>query len=368
VDEIKFNALRTSKAFNFELRMHRLLILLMIWVTTDCFSQTGTGNFSFTQIPVSPLSAAMGGFQVAGFRGDVAQITDNPAFIDSAMHQSVSLSYLNYLSTINQASLAYAHRFDSLGFGSVYLRYLDYGTFQEYDETGVGLGEFTAVDYELGLSFARNYAKGFTYGATLKQVFSNMYRYFAYGVAVDLGGYYTSPSKNLSIGLTVDDVGMKLVDYTSGSNEWFPWSVNLGVTKKFAEAPLVFGFQYSDIQQWDLAQVDQNAIDDVVVDELTAEVTRPVVTLDNFARHLSANVMFVPSEKFNLFLGYNFRRRLELSIAERPALVGFSFGAQIKIKRFGIQYGITNYHLNGTSNHIGITTNLNAWYSRKTAS
>jgi len=39
----------------------------------------------------------------------------------------------------------------------------------------------------------------------------------------------------------------------------------------------------------------------------------------------------------------------------------------VKVKRFGIQYCITSYHLSGTSNHFGITTNLNEWYSKRKA-
>lgn len=358
---------RTSRAFTFEAPMKRILLAAFVFLPWLILAQPGRSTFSFTQIPVSPIGSALGGSQVAVFRGDVAQTVDNPAFIDSAMHGGVSLSYLNYLSSINQASLAYAHRFDSLGFGSAYLRYFDYGSFQEIDETGIELGQFKAVDYELGLSFARAYKHGITYGATFKQVFSNMYRYFAYGAAIDLGAHYTSKNGNLRLGVTADDIGLKLIDYTSGHHEWFPYSLNFGITKKFAEAPLIFAFQYSDLQRWDLAAVDQDALDDAKVNQLTGERERSIVTFDNFARHLSASVLFVPSEKFNLILGYNFRRRLELAISERPALVGFSFGAQVKVKRFGIQYCITSYHLSGTSNHVGITTNLNEWYSKRTA-
>ncbi len=347
--------------------MKRFLLAVFVFLPWVVLAQPGRSAFSFTQVPISPLASALSGSQVATYLGDVAQTVDNPAFIDSAMHGGASLSYLNYLSTINQASLAYAHRFDSLGFGSAYLRYFDYGTFQEIDETGIELGQFKAVDYELGVSFARSYKHGITYGATFKQVFSNMYRYFAYGAAIDLGAHYTSKSGNLMLGLTADDIGLKLIDYTAGHHEWFPYSLNFGITKKFAKAPLVFAFQYSDVQQWDLAAVDQDAIDDVKTDPLTGKDERSVFTLDNFARHLSASMLFVPNEKFNLFLGYNFRRRLELATSERPALVGFSFGAQVKVKRFGIQYCITSYHLSGTSNHFGITTNLNEWYSKRKA-
>ncbi len=111
---------------------YSLLVVFVFGVMTG-IAQNGNSAFAFTQIPISVVSAALGGSQVATWRGDVNQVSDNPAFIDSSLHQSVSLNYLNYLTTINQASIAYSRMFDSIGFGSMYLRYFDYGTFQGYD-------------------------------------------------------------------------------------------------------------------------------------------------------------------------------------------------------------------------------------------
>jgi hypothetical protein len=347
---------------------HLTLLLVSLLSAFQLAAQSGNTAYGFTRIPGSVVTSALGGSQVATYRGDLQQRMDNPAFIDSAMHQSVSMGYLNYLSTINQATLAYGHQFDSIGFGSAYLRYFDYGTFQETDEVGNELGQFKVIDYEIGVTFGRAYNEHFSYGVTLKQVFSNMYQYFGYGMGVDLGAHYHSSSGNFSAGLVARNLGMEIIDPTRSQRDPLPWGVDLAIAKKFDKAPLMFGLQYSDLLKWDLAANDLDAQNNTVEDELTGEVRRPVFTLDNFARHLSGSVAFVPSDRFNLMLGYNFRRRLELATAERPAMVGFSFGANIQLKRFGIQYAITSYHLSGASNHFGITTNLNEWYSRRKAS
>jgi len=328
-------------------------------------AQTSTTAYAFTRIPGSVITSALGGSQASDFRGDIAQRMDNPAFSDSTVHQAVSLAYLNYLSSIGQATLSYGHRLDSAGYISGYLRYFDYGTFQETDEFGNELGQFKVVDYEVGATCSRALTSQITYGVTLKQVFSNMYQYFGYGIAADLGMHYRSNSGNFAAGAVVRNLGSEVVDYTNGQRDAFPWSVDLALSKRFAQAPLMFGVQYNNLLRWDLAAVDQDAINNTVVDELTGEEERRILTLDNFARHLNASVSFIPSDRFNLMLAYNFKRRLELSTAERPALVGFSFGANVKLKRFGIQYAVTSYHLSGASNHFGITTNLNEWYARR---
>lgn len=343
-----------------------LLSFILLFPLCTLAQRTANGTFAISRIAISPLASALGGSQVASYNTDINQLANNPGLFDSTLHQAASLGYLNYLTGLNQASLAYGHLIDSIGLVSGYLRYFDYGTFQETDVSGNEIGQFKAADYEIGVSLTRVYDHRFSYGVTLKQYFSSMYQYFAYGVALDVGGFYHN-DKGFAAGLTIDDIGVKLVDYTGASNQALPFSMNVGMSKKFSKAPLRFGLQYNHLEQWDLAASDLDALGNVRVDLLTGTQQRRVVTVDNLARHLAVTAAFVPSETFNLMIGYDFRKQLELGTTERPGLVGFSFGAFAKIKRFGLQYAISSYHLGGTSNHVAITTNLAEWRTKKTA-
>lgn len=347
--------------------MIRNFLFAIILIPFHLQSQSSVnGTFAFTNVPVSPLSAALGGSQIASYAGDLNQLTANPALMDSVLHGSASLSYLNYMAGINQASLAGARMVDSLGVLSAYLRYFGYGSFTETDEAGNELRQFNAADYEVGLSLTRNHLSNFAYGVSFKQVFSSLYQHFAYGVALDVGGYYHSDDNGFTAGLTIDNLGFKLKDYTNNSAQvLFPVQMNIALTKKFAKAPLRFGLQYNNLERWDLASSDTDARNKLRTDPLTGEQTRKVVTFDNFLRHLIASAVFTPNEAFNIMLGYNFRRRLELSISERPGLTGFSLGVMVRVKRFNLQYAITGYHLNGTANHFALSTNLNKWYAKK---
>jgi hypothetical protein len=330
------------------------------------FAQVGrNANFYFGGIPVSAIATGLSTGSVSAYNTDLNQVASNPAFMDSTLDQSIALSYLNYLSDINQVSVAYGQFIDSVGFVSGYLRYLDYGTFQEIDEFGQEIGEFSSSDYELGLTLAKNYSDRITYGVTVKQLFSNLYKQFAYGIAADVGGYYSTP-KGLSFGVTLDNIGMRMVDYSGASFTWMRPSVNLGISKKFSKAPLQIGIQYNNLETWDLAANDIDQANNLTVDQLTGESSRRTFTFDNLARHLNVSVAFIPSKKINVFGGFNARRRLELAANQRPALVGFSIGTQIRVSRFYFQYSLSSYHLNGAVNHLGITTNLHDWYSKST--
>lgn len=348
--------------------MTRIISLFLLFIlSASCLrAQTGTTVYSFLKLPVSPISSSLGGSQVGSAQKDISLVADNPSIADSSMDQNLNLGYFNYVTNINQASIAYGRELKNIGFASAYLRYLDYGSFDETDPFGNKIGEFKVSDYELGLSFSSQLG-GFErlrYGVTFKQVYSAYYEQNSYGLGLDFGAHYTSADGLFTAGMVIDNVGGSLVDYSRDGSKAMPLNAKIGVAKKLKKAPLRFGIQYENIERWDLAAADADAQEITSTDEITGETTRRVLTLDNFARHLRATVEVLPSENFNILVGYNFRRRLELALNERAGLVGFSFGTYIKIKRIQLQYGLMSYSLGGTAHMLSISTNLREWYRK----
>ena len=296
--------------------MTRALVAIALLISTSITAQQANTVYNFLKVPASPIASALGGSQVATAQSDVSLTSDNPALGDSTFHDNLSLGYLNYVSNINQASVFYARDYDSIGIASVYLRYFDYGSFDEYDQFGNQLGTFRVSDYELGVSFSRPLHKvpGVRYGATFKQIYSNYYLNSSYGLGLDLGAHYTSKNGEFTAGVVADNIGFSVVDYTRSGSKPLPFNLKAGVAKKFKKAPIRIGVQYNNIQRWDLAEADVDAEEFANVDALTGDSTRRVFTVDNFIRHLSTSVEILPSENFNLFLGYNFRNRLELAL------------------------------------------------------
>lgn len=341
-----------------------LISILFLLSTSFAAAQTAGQNFGFTEIPISVSSAALGGNQLASNSQDVNQLSANPALLDSTLDKNLSITYLDYLSDIKQTTLSYAQFWKNKGLVSGYFRYLDYGTFLETDEFGNELKEFKATNYELGLNFTKSYTKRLSYGVSVKNYFSGMYGSFAYGVAFDFGGYYTD-NKGFTAGANVGNLGLKLIDNQGQGTDLLPINASIGLTKKFKRAPIRFGLQYNHLEKWDLAALDLEGRSNVEIDPLTGESERRILTLDNFARHMTFSVSIEPSDKFSLMSGFNVRRRLELAATQRPGLVGFSFGLQFKIKRFAFQYAVSSYYINSVSNHLSLSTNLNQWYSKK---
>lgn len=346
--------------------MVRLLIVFLLAFVSLRAQQAST-VYNFLETPASSLSNALGGSQVASAQKDVSMIADNPAIADSAMDNNLNLGYLNNVGNLNQATAFYSRMIDSVGMASAYLRYFDYGSFDETDEFGNQIGTFRVSDYELGLSLSRQLKvkKQIRYGATFKQVYSAYYGYWSYGIGADFGAHFTSKSGELTMGLVADNLGLSIADYTNSGVKPMPFNMKFGIAKKFSKAPIRLGLQYNHIERWDLASSDADAQLLVRNDALTGDSTRRVFTLDNFMRHLSASVEIVPSDGFNLIVGYNFRRRMELALNDQGGLSGLSFGVLIKVKRIHIQYALANYTLGATSHLFAVTTNLNEWYRKK---
>lgn len=321
-------------------------------------------NFQFTDIPVSPISTAQGMNSVVPVIQDPLQFVSNPAQFDSTLDKNVQISYLNYLTDINQTSIGYSHAIDSAAMVAGYFRFIEYGSFIETNEVGDEIGEFRTSEYELGMNLTKCYRQNWYYGATLKQLFSSFYQNFAYGLAIDVGGYYQSKD-GLIVGLTIDDIGARVLDVNQNGFNLMRPSANVGIAKRFAKAPLTLAVQYSNLETWDLAANDIDQSGNLTVDQLTGESKRKTLTMDNFARHVSLSAIVTPSDRFAIITGFDFRRRLELAASQRPALVGFSLGFQANVKRLNVQYGLSSYHINGSIHHLSISTNLNEWITKR---
>ena len=94
----------------------------------------------------------------------------------------------------------------------------------------------------------------------------------------------------------------------------------------------------------------------------TGEVKKSPLSGANLMRHVIIGADIIPHENFYLTLAYNHNRKKELAVNGRGA-AGFSFGAGLKIKRLRFNYGFASFFASGTSHHIGISTNLNEYFS-----
>jgi len=220
------------------------------------------------------------------------------------------------------------------------------------------LGEFTAKDMAINIIYARPLTANITVGGTLKPIYSAYERYSSFGLALDAGISYNNPTHLFSAGLTVKNIGTQLKGYYSDENgqhyESLPLNIQLGVTKKLAHAPFRFSFNLHNLQRFDLNYLNLNQST-----TNTTSNSSDIGFIDMAFRHSVIGLEFVPSKSFYIAASYNHRRHQELKMNGFKSMAGFSFGGGIKLYKFQIGFGMSQFQVGNYSYQFSISTSLN---------
>lgn len=316
----------------------------------------GENTYQFLELTNSARMAALGGTQIAiADSGDLNLAYTNPSMLHSEMANRILVNYVNYLTDINYGYVSYARSYEGIGNFAVGMHYINYGKFDEATETGELTGStFNAAEYALNLIYSNSY-KRLNYGANLKPILSSFESYQSIGIAADFGANITSKTGHTTVALVARNVGTQITTYyENGNRESIPFNLQVGISKRLVHAPVVLSATMQHLNHWDLASPDEEP-------DFSSETIydRKESFLKQTMRHMVLGIEILPSENFILRAGYNYQRRQELLFEDKASLVGLSAGFGIKIKRFRLDYGISRFHLAGSSNLFSLSINLN---------
>jgi len=334
-----------------------LLFIGLILSPLFAKAQLGGNNvYRFLNLPNAARVGALGGNIISVFDDDLNLSLANPAVLNQSMARQITLNYVNYFTDIGYGFAGYAHNFEKYGTFASHIQFMNYGDFERRDATGELIGNFTAGEYAINLQYSKQLDSLFRMGVTTRFIYSSLESYTSYGVAVDVGFLYHNPKIQLTIGAVARNLGRQLKTYGASNNESLPFQLDFGISKKLKNAPLRFTLTTENWQTWDLSYIDPTLVGRT--DPLTGQAIP--VEEPNFGdilmRHVVTGVEVLLSKNFHVRVGYNYRRRAELSIDDRPGLVGFSWGFGLKISKLHISYGSARYHLAESSNLFSITT------------
>lgn len=344
----------------------RLICLCFFFLSAPLlYSQSGGNNiYEFLNLAVPARVASLGGNLISVKDNDLNLSFQNPSLLDSTMHNSLSLSYIDYFTDIRYGYAAYARTYKGIGNFSAGMQFLDYGSFTAAAVTGEITGQFSASEYALNLGYSRPLDSMFSVGATLKTIYSKLDEYLSLGNALDIGGIYNNNRRNISAALVIKNIGKEWKTYHI-VHEPLPFEIQMGVSKKIPHAPFRVNFTLIHLEKWNLTYVDPTV---PTVDPITGDpIVKSKLSIfgDKLARHFVFGGEVLLTKNFNLRVGYNYLRRQELKLETRSGIAGFSFGFGLKIYKFNLSYGFAKYHLAGGPNHFTISTNLSDFYTRK---
>jgi len=346
------------------------LVLVLAFIFIGLFSSAqigGNSTYQFLNVPVSSRVSAMGGSALS-IRDDDPNLTlNNPSLLTQPMSSSVTLTYLNYFADINYGYVSYIHDFKKWGTFSGGLNYIDYGKFLETDAGGNEFGNFTAGEYAFVLGWGKSIDSLFSIGVNLKPIYSNLYEYHSFGLAMDLAATYYNPKSNIGASVVVRNIGSQLTTYVEGAErEPIPFEIQAGVSKKLKYVPIRLSIDLVQLQNWNLAYNDSTYLTNTnkkLTDEEKAERNQTSIWSEAF-RHVVVGTEIIPSKSFSVRFGLNIKRRAELGLDDRAGLAGLSWGLGFRIKKFYFSYGSARYHLAGSSNHFTVTTNIGDFYRK----
>jgi len=328
-----------------------ILLILSIFSCAGLLAQAGTGVYQFLDLPVSSRLAALGGINVSLCDNDINFAFQNPALLTKETNNMIGLNMANYLADIKFGSAMYSHNIDNKNYLALGMEYVDYGKFRYADEINTEndvITYFTAKDMVLNAIYARPITKNITVGGTLKAIYSAYERYSSFGMALDAGVSYNDPVLFFSAGLVLKNMGTQFKGYYSDDYgqhfEVLPFNIELGASKKLSHAPFRFSVNLHNLQHWDLSYITDD---------------KDVKFIDMAFRHTILGLEFLPGKNIYLAASYNHRRHQELKMDGFKSMAGFSFGGGIKLSKFQVGFGMSQFQVGNYAYLFSISTNLN---------
>ncbi len=326
------------------------------------YGQTGGENiFPFLDIAYNARSGALGRSFITALDKDVNMGVNNPALFNPEMHNTIGFNQALLAGGIHHGMIAYARNFKGIGTGAAHLRYVSYGQMDRMDVAGNKIGTFSAGDFVLGAGLGHEISPVLRIGANANVIWSQLESFSSLGVSVDFAGVYHDEDKRTTVAAVVRNVGAQLITYTD--HERTPLNANpmIAVAHKLAHAPFRFSVVAHSLNRWDLSYNDPNAIP--TVDPLTnEEIPVPQASFgEKLGRHFIYQVEVLAGDLLRIRGSFDYQRRREFVVQNRPAMAGFSFGLGMNFQRFSVDYGLVVFSSAGFNNLISLTTNFDKW-------
>lgn len=348
--------------------MNRLLLPLLFLIPLCLSAQIGGDNvYEFLNLANSPRITALGGNLITLRDDDLSVAAQNPAALNPAMHLALTFNHNFHLAGIQNGYFAYGHymkKWQTTFHAGV--QYVDYGDFQWTDETGLDLGTFKASDNAIFIGAGREVYEKLSVGANMKVVLSQLESYNSVGLLGDLSATFSDTARRFTATLAFRNFGGQLSTYEPENRESMPYDVQIGISKRLRYLPFRFSVIYHNLHRWNILYDDPNSEETLLfLGQDQSDQGNPFV--DNLFRHFIFNGEFLFGKKENLRVqvGYNHLRNRELSVDNFRSLAGFSFGLGLKIKQFRVEYGRGIYHLAGSLHHLGISTSIREFTTKK---
>lgn len=191
------------------------LLLLAAWIIpaqSQEVTKVGTTAAKFLNIPVGARATAIGG-AFAAIANDATAAYWNPGALSRLDQNELYFMHSNYFADINLEYLSAVFPWE--GFGTIGLSLTSLNMAEMLvttvdDPEGLSGATFDAGSFAFGVSYSRSLTDKFSIGATAKYISENIAKSKATGMAIDIGTIFTTPFRDIRLGVSVSNFGQKL--------------------------------------------------------------------------------------------------------------------------------------------------------------
>lgn len=328
------------------------LIFVLPAIGLTAMGQDGNTSYSFLDITSSTTVYGLGGVNISTVIDELNIIDQNPALLGPEFGRQVSASYMRYLGDSNFAGARFGMPLSGRSAMSFGIHYFGYGEMTEADASGSILGTFSPKDVTFSGVFSHDITDRLRGGITMKGAYSAYSEFSAFALATDLGINYFDPECDLSLSAVVTNLGGQLKRFDEAYHR-LPIDLRLGWTQSFEGLPIRFSITAWNLTKWHLPYYDTAYGRTDSMMEIKESFS------SNLFRHLIFAADLVPSDKFHVGIGYNYKSRTDMRRYSRDLLSGFSLGGAIKVKTFGIGVALARPHTGATTLMFNVSTNIN---------
>lgn len=329
-----------------------IISIFAFTVSLSMAAQDGTSAYHFLDIPSSSRIYGLGGVNISTVVDDINITDQNPALLGPEMDKQIGINYMHYLGESNFAGLKFGAKAHEHGAWAIGLRYFGYGEMKSADIDGTITGTFTAKDIAVNATYSHDITDRLRGGINIKYLYSSYEDYSAMALATDLGINYYDPDKDLSLSFVIANLGGQIKRFDEAYDR-LPIDVRLGWTQAMGSLPFRFSVTAWNLTKWKLPYYETGDGTTDKDPELKDSFS------SNLFRHLIFAIDFIPSERFYVGIGYNYKTRTDMSTYSRNFFSGFSLGAGINVKKFGVGVALAQPHSGGTTFMFNLTANIN---------
>lgn len=273
---------------------------------------------------------------------DITLCDQNPALLGPEIDMQLGVNYMHYLGSSNFAGARFGMAAGERGAWAGGIRYLNYGSFAGYDPDGSSTGSFSAADIVVEGTYSHDITDRLRGGTNLKMIYSHYESYTAFAMAVDLGINYYNEENDMSLSLVLTNAGGQVKRFESEYNR-LPFDIRIGYMQTIGNSPFQIAVSAANLVKWKLPYYKHDSSD------MENPLKMQSGFFSNLFRHLAFGLQYSPTERFYAAIGYNYKTRTDMAVYKRNFLSGFSIGAGIRVKAFGIGVSYAMPHRSASS-------------------